>query len=56
MLSWREWGGDGNEGGIILLWVFIFCWEELFVMAFALECLGKVHGNRSHNGEQTRGK
>lgn len=25
-------------------------------MAFASECLEKVNGNRSHNGEQARGK
>lgn len=56
MLSWREWGGDGNEGGIVSLWVFIFHWEELSDMAFASECLEKDNGNRSHYGESARGK
>lgn len=41
MLGWREWGGDGNEGGKVFCYGFSFSTRELFCMAFASGCLEK---------------
>ena len=38
-VGWRESGGDGNEGGSVLLMDFIFCFGGEFCTALAAGCL-----------------
>lgn len=38
-VGWRERGGNGNEGGSVLLRGFIFCFRGEFCTALAAGCL-----------------
>lgn len=46
----------GTRGIKVFCYRFSFSVGELFCMAFASGCLGKVNMNGSHYGEQARGK
>lgn len=52
-VGWRERGGDGNEGGSVLLMDFIFCFGGgSFVRLWLQGVWRTVSGNGGHSGDE----
>lgn len=51
-VGWRERGGDGNEGGSVLLRGLIFCFGGSFVRLWLQGVWRAVSGSGGHSGEE----